>query len=256
MEKTYDKKQKDDVIEFMADCEVEDKESVKMNDTHKKIVSIVGLFIFLLFSALVAYFIGKPMMEHVSEPEKFREWVRGYGVFGWFLCIGMMVLQIVVAIIPGGALEIGAGYAFGVVEGTILCMIGSVVGSAIVFQFVRIFGVKLVEAFFPIEKIRELKFLHDEKKRDILAFVIFMIPGMPKDLLSYFMGLTTMRMKTWLIISTVARTPAIIVSTMSGNALGQKDYYSAMIVLGILVLISIIGVIYYKKICKVHKKQQ
>lgn len=225
-----------------------------MNDTHKKIVSVIGFVIFLMFMALVAYFIGKPMMQHVSEPEKFREWVESYGGWSWAVCIAMMVLQIIVAIIPGGALEIGAGYAFGVVEGSILCIIGSIIGSLLVFQFVRIFGVKLVEAFFSLEKIRALKFLHDVRKRNILAFVIFLVPGMPKDLLSYFMGLTNMSLKTWLLISTIARTPAIIVTTMSGNALGEKDYFIAIIVLVVLFLISMIGALYYKKICKENKK--
>lgn len=224
-----------------------------MNDRHKKIVSLAGLIIFLLFSALVAYFIGKPMVQTVSEPDKFREWVRGYGVFGWLICIGMMALQIIVAIIPGGALEIGAGYAFGAVLGGILCIIGSIVGSTLVFQFVRVFGVKLVEAFFSIDKIRSLKFLHDEKKRNILAFIIFLVPGTPKDLLSYFMGLTEMDLKTWLVISTVARTPAIFVSTMSGNALGKQQYHIAIIVMVVLFAVSIIGAIYYKRLCKKKK---
>lgn len=104
----------------------------------------------------------------------------------------------------------GAGYAFGVVEATILCTIGSIIGCAIVFWLARKFGVKFVEAFFSIEKIQNLKFLHDERKRDILSFIIFLIPGMPKDLISYFMGLTDIKLSRWLVISTIARIPAII----------------------------------------------
>ena len=140
-----------------------------------------------------------------------------------------MALQIIVAIIPGGAMEIGAGYAFGVVAATILCTIGSIIGCAIVFWLARKFGVKFVEAFFPIEKIQNLKFLHDERKRDILSFIIFLIPGMPKDLVSYFMGLTDIKLSRWLVIST--GTPAIIVSAMGGQALGKGQYIVAIIVL-------------------------
>lgn len=221
----------------------------RMKEHHKQIVSIVGLIVFVVFMLSVAYFIGKPMMLYLSEPEKFRQWVRGYGIFGWFICIGMMVLQIIVAIIPGGALEIGAGYAYGAWIGGILCVVGSIIGSAIVFQFVRYFGIKLVEAFFSVEKIRSLKFLHNERKRNLLAFIIFLIPGTPKDLLSYFMGLTQMELKTWLLISTIARTPAIFISTMSGDALGEKEYYMAIVVLIVLVIGSLAGGLYYKKIC-------
>lgn len=227
----------------------------RMTDKQKKIVSVVGIIIFLVFSALVAWFIGKPMIQFVSEPEKFREWVQGHGMWSWIVCIGMMVLQIIVAIIPGGALEIGAGYAFGPLEGSILCIIGSIIGCAIVFQFVRVFGIKLIEAFFSIEKIRSLKFLHDERKRNILAFVIFLMPGTPKDLLSYFMGLTDIKLSTWLIISTIARTPAIIISAMGGDALGSEKYIMAVIVFVITIVISAIGMIVYRKICKVHDER-
>ena len=149
-----------------------EKKGHEMNDRQKKIVSMIGFAIFLIFSGLVAWYVGKPMVQFVSEPEKFREWVQGYGMWSWLLCIGMMVLQIVVAIIPGGALEIGAGYAFGPVEGSILCIVGSVIGCALVFEFVRVFGIKLIEAFFSLEKIRSLKFLHDERKRNMLIFII------------------------------------------------------------------------------------
>ena len=142
-----------------------------------------------------------------------------------------------------------SSYAYGALIGGILCVIGSVIGSALVFQFVRYFGIKLVEAFFSVEKIRSLKFLHNERKRNLLAFIIFLIPGTPKDLLSYFMGLTQMDLKTWLVISTIARTPAIFISTMSGDALGEKEYYMAIIVLIVLMIGSLAGAIYYRKIC-------
>lgn len=228
----------------------------RMSDRHKKIISIVGFIIFILFTVVVGWFIGKPLFQYVDEPESFKAWVSGYGMWSWLVCIGMMVLQIIIAIIPGGALEIGAGYAFGILEGSILCIIGSIIGCAIVFQFVRIFGVKLVEAFFSLEKINSLKFLKDEKKRDTLAFIIFLIPGTPKDLLSYFMGLTNMKFSRWLLISTIARTPAIVVSAMGGDALGSKKYVMAIIVLVITTLISILGMFFYRKLCKKHEDRK
>lgn len=228
----------------------------RMTDRQKKIVSIIGFIIFIIFSGLVAWFIGKPLFQYVDEPQHFKDWVSGYGMWSWLVCVGMMVLQIIIAIIPGGALEIGAGYAFGVLEGSIICVVGSIIGCAIVFQFVRIWGVKLVEAFFSIEKIRSLKFLHDEKKRDLLAFIIFLIPGTPKDLLSYFMGLTDMKLSRWMLISTVARTPAIVVSVMGGDALGTQKYIMAIIVLAVTVVISIAGMIFYRQLCKHHESKK
>lgn len=218
----------------------------------RRIVSIAGLLVFLLLSAAIAF----PFIKFFEEPEMFQNWVAGFGMWGWLVCIGAMILQIIVAIIPGGALEIGAGYAFGVVEATILCTIGSIIGCAIVFWLVKAFGIKFVEAFFPIEKIQNLKFLQNEKKRDILAFIIFLIPGMPKDLISYFMGFTNIKLSRWLVISTIARIPAIVVSTKGGQALGKGQYIVALIVLAVIIGISIIGTIGYRILCNHHNKKE
>lgn len=216
----------------------------------RRAVSIIGLLIFLALSAAIAI----PFIKFFSEAEFFREWIKSLGMWSWLVCIGAMALQIIVAIIPGGAMEIGAGYAFGVVEATILCTIGSIIGCAIVFWLARKFGVKFVEAFFPIEKIQNLKFLHDERKRDILSFIIFLIPGMPKDLISYFMGLTDIKLSRWLVISTIARIPAIIVSAMGGQVLGKGQYIVAIIVLLVILGISAIGGFAYKVICNKNNK--
>ena len=213
------------------------------------------LFLFFAVMFLVGYVIGVPIVEHIREPEKFREWVDRYGSFGWLVCAGLVALQIIVAIIPGGAVEIGAGYAFGAIKGTVICMIGSLIGSIIVFMFARVWGVKIVEAIFPLEKIRNLRFMHDTKKRNIITFIVFMIPGTPKDLLSYFMGLTEMELSTWILISTIARTPAIVASTVSGDAVGDKNYTIAIIIMVILVVGAGVGAYIYKRICSHGNKK-
>lgn len=217
----------------------------------RRIVSIVGLLIFFALSVAVAF----PFIKFFREPEAFQKWVDSFGMWGWLVCIGAMALQIIIAIIPGGAMEIGAGYAFGTMQATILCVIGSIIGCVIVFELSKALGIRFVEAFFSIEKIQNLKFLQNEKRRDILAFVIFLVPGMPKDLISYFMGLTNIKLSRWLIISTIARTPAIIVSAMGGQALGKGQYLAALIVLVVISAISVVGMFGYKYLCKHHNKK-
>ena len=152
----------------------------------KKIISVILLVLFLGFSALVAWFIGKPMISLVSEPEKFRDWVESRGILGRLIFIGMTVFQVIIALVPGEPLEIGAGYAFGAVEGTLLCVAGVTIGSLLVFGLVRRFGIRLVEVFFDTGKIKQLKFLQNEKRLDLITFIVFFLPGTPKDLLTYF----------------------------------------------------------------------
>ena len=224
------------------------RERAQLTEAHKKKIYLFAIVVALLFIAAVGYLVGKPMVEFVREPERFRAWVDSSGFVSRVIFVGMVVFQLVIALIPGEPLEMGAGYAFGAVEGTILCIIGCVIGSALVFLFVRRFGVKLVEVFFPREKIRSLRFLQDSRRLDLLTFIVFFIPGTPKDLLSYFIGLTDMKLGTWLLITAVARIPSIVTSTVTGDALGLKDYQFALIAFGVTLALSLLGILVYRRL--------
>lgn len=188
------------------------------------------------------------MIKFVSQPEKFRQWADSYGVFGQLAYVGMVAFQVILALIPGEPLEIVAGYAFGAVEGTLLTVAGTMIGSLIVFFAVRKYGIMLCEVFFPREKLLSLKILKNKKRRDFLAFLIFFLPGTPKDLATYFLGLTDVKLFYVIFLSGVARLPSIVTSTMGGNALGVKEYITAIIVFLATAAVSGIGILIYKKI--------
>ena len=220
-----------------------------MTDRHRKLVWAGAVGVFLLFTLWAGWRIGKPMIALAGEPQMFREWVDSHGLWGRVLFVGMVVLQVVVALIPGEPLELLGGYAFGALEGTVLTLAGIVLGSALVFLLVRKFGVKLVEVFFDQQKIRELAFLHDPRKTRLIAFLLMLIPGTPKDFLSYFAGLTRMTLGEWLTIVTVARIPSVVGSTITGGAAGEANYVLAAVVFGLTLLLSGGGIWYYRRIC-------
>ena len=223
-------------------------------EKHKKGVAIASLIAVLIFCGAVGWFIGRPMIEFVSEPEKFRAWVDGKGVFGRIAFIGMVFFQTVIALVPGEPVEIGAGYAFGAVEGAFLCLAGMALGSVAVFLLVRKFGIKFVEVFFPYEKIKNLKFIQNERKRNLLIFAVFLLPGTPKDLLTYFAGLTEIKPVYFVILTSIARIPSVISSTLGGNALGKEKYITAVIVFAVTLLLSGAGLFIYNKITSEKKE--
>ena len=227
----------------------------RLTPGQKKIFGALVLLAAGAFSLAVLLWIGKPLLQFVSDPNLFREWVDSHGIWGRLLFLAMVIFQVIVAIIPGEPFEIGAGYAFGAWEGTALCLAGTTVGSIIVFLLVRTFGVPLVELFFPIERIRSLWFLRTAKRRNVLTFLIFFIPGTPKDLLCYFVGLTDMKLGTWITISLLARIPSVITSTFGGDALGDREYRVAMTVFAITVAVSLMGLFIYKKIIQPRRKK-
>ena len=216
----------------------------------RKIVSLCSLAVLLAFFAVVTVFVGKPLIEGLEDPEQFRQWVDGHGLWGRLAFIGMICLQVVVAMIPGEPLEIAAGYVFGNLEGVGLCLLGAAAGTAIIFVFVKVFGIKMVEAFISREKIESIRFLHNPERRNVLVFLLFFIPGTPKDVITYFIGLTSMRLSTFLLLSSVGRIPSVITSTIVGNALGSENYVMAVAVFVITGLAAAAGLWIYHMICQ------
>ena len=228
----------------------------RLSIRQKRICTVAGLFVLLVFTAWIGWFIGRPMVRFVSEPELFRNWVDSHGIWGRIAFVGMVIFQVVFAVIPGEPLEIGAGYAFGAIEGTFLCIVGLTVGGLIVFALVRTLGIRVVEVFFSIEKIRSLKFLQNSRRLNTVTFIVFFLPGTPKDLLSYFVGLTDIKVSVWIFITSVARLPSVVTSTLGGNALGDERYVSAMVVFAATLVVSGIGMLAYRVIARHHDKNK
>ncbi len=224
-----------------------------MTEKHKKIAVVAAGLFFMLFCILAGYFIGIPLIRLSREPAQFQALVDSYGIWGRLLFLGIVVLQVVVAIIPGEPIELAAGYAFGFWEGTILTLIGLIIGSMLVFALVRRFGMMLVEVFFSPQKIHQLSFINHPDKTKVLAFILMLIPGTPKDLLSYLAGLTQLTPRQWLVIVTIGRLPSLITSTATGAAAGMQDYFLTWVMLAITLLLTMVGILYYKRICKKQK---
>ena len=207
-------------------------------------------------TGLIFWFVGRPMLQFVSQPELFRDWVDSHGVFGRLAFLGMMMFQVFVAIIPGEPLEIGAGYAFGVLEGTALCLLATTLASGVIFLIVKKYGMKFVTLFVAEEKIRSLKFLRNTQRLEFIVFLLFFIPGTPKDVLTYMVGLTPMKLRVWLLITTVARIPSVVTSTIGGDALGTQEYLFAVIVFVATAAVSGLGVLAYRAIRSRHQRRE
>lgn len=221
-----------------------------MTDKQKRLAYLLAVIVFVIFCLIVGWYIGVPMVRMAEEPAQFQAWVDRSGIWGRLLFVGMVFLQVIVALIPGEPLELAAGYAFGAVEGTLLSMIGIVLGSLVIFCTVRRLGPKFVEVFFPEKELKRLSFLKNPKKAKVLAFILMTIPGTPKDLLSYFAGLTPLSLRQWLGIVVIARIPSLVTSTVSGGAAGERNYVLAVVMLILTLMMSGAGMLYYRKICK------
>ena len=173
--------------------------------------------------------------------------LRSYGPYSPLVFMLLQVIQVVVAPIPGGAIEFLGGYVFGVWAGMLYSMIGLILGSWFAFSIARIFEKRAVEKFVSPELRKRFDYLIGHEGV-ILSFLLFLIPGFPKDALCYILGLTPMHLGIFLIISTMGRIPGTLMATLQGAKAYEHQYKTFLILLGISALLILVFYIYHENI--------
>ena len=212
----------------------------------KRTVGIISLVVVFLVLLALTILLGKPVIRAIREKESFRTWMQGTGFWKYPLMVGIMALQVIIAFIPGEPIEIIAGYIFGGWGGLVLCLLGCALGSVVIILAVRKLGIRFVRLFVSQEQIENLKLFRDPKKRDATIFLLFLIPGTPKDILTYLSGLVPIHLGKYLLLTSIARIPSIITSTMGGSMLGLKKYGWAILIFGITMVVTLILTLLYR----------
>ena len=206
-----------------------------------------------LFLTAVGLFLS---WEYIKEPQLLRDQIGDHYVLGAILMVLISAVQVIVALLPGEFVEVAAGYCFGGWMGALLCTTGIVLGSCITILLVRKLGSRFVYAFYPKEKIDRLPIINDPPKRDMLTFILYVIPGTPKDLFTYAIGLTSMSIPRYILLTTAARFPSVILSTLGGDSLGTKNYTEALILAIVTAVVSGIGVLVYNIFVMIRNKRR
>lgn len=221
----------------------------------KRAVAIVSFIIFLAVMVWATYYVGIPLVRELfggdgTDGRLFSDIVADNPVRGRLVYIGIQILQVFVAFIPGEAVEIAGGIAFGAIEGMILSLIGVAIGSSTIFLLTKTLGIRFIELFVSMDKINSLRFIREDRRLNELIFILYFIPGTPKDVMTYIVGLTRMKLHTFLIITLIARIPSILTSTWGGQAIMAGDYSLAVKIFGVTALISLAGLLLYNRISK------
>lgn len=191
-----------------------------------------------------------------SDTDAIKEWVDENYLLGMLVMTAVCALQVVIAFIPGELVEIAVGYAFGGWMGALICTVGATLGSVVAIVLARKFGRQLVESLYSREKIDALPIISTPKKRNVMTFLLFLIPGTPKDLFTYVIGLTDMSIPLYIVLTTVARFPSIIMSTLGGGALGDDKLMHAIVIFIVAAVVSGTGYLVYLAIRKRHRKKE
>ncbi len=198
---------------------------------------------------------GESIAEIFSNSESLKVFLSQFKGYDKWVFVAIRAFQTVIKIIPAEPLEIGSGYLYGTWSGMLLCLAGSMIGSFVIIALSRVFGRRLVNVFIPLEKIDSLKFLQNKKRVYQTLFFIYLIPGTPKDILTYAASITNINMKKFLLVTGIARIPSIITSTWCGEQLINQNYALAAIIFVVTAILSIICSAVYNKISSVHDKK-
>jgi uncharacterized membrane protein YdjX (TVP38/TMEM64 family) len=231
--------------------EVMDKHTLKKN---RRFAAIIA---FYMAAAALVTFLLWPYISRFEVPafrREVSERVASLGPAGYLLLFGVQIFQIVVAFIPGEPVELLSGILYGIPGGFILCVAGCVAGSALVFTLARRLGARFAVSLFNPEKSGRYAFLRDSRKIKLIVFLLFLIPGTPKDMLTYLAGLSHIRLGQFLLLANFARIPSIISSVVIGATLWEGDWKISALVFALTALIGVLGIFYKDKMIEICRR--
>jgi uncharacterized membrane protein YdjX (TVP38/TMEM64 family) len=188
------------------------------------------------------------------DKNKLTSFLDSLGPFSFIGFILLQILQVVAAPIPGEVTGFIGGYLYGVLLGLVLSTIGLTLGSWLAFILSKTFGRPFTEKFIKKETIERYNYLLKHRKAAFLVFLLFLIPGFPKDYLCYILGLGPMGTMEFLIISTAGRFSGTVLLTLGGTYIRNHQYYNFSILLGIVIVIVLISMAYRDKLEKLFHK--
>ena len=206
-----------------------------------RVLSIVGYPTLFLSITVILIAYWDPLMGLVRDPQELRSWVQGYGVIAPAAFVAVQILQVVIFIIPGEVPQIAAGYLFGIPLGIAWTLVGAALGSSIGFLLSRALGRPFLHVITSEERSRKIEEMIASPKGVATVFLLYLIPGIPKDVLCYVAGIGPMRLSVYLLVSIIGRVPGVAVSVVLGEALAERQWVVVGIALGIAVVLFVMG---------------
>ena len=185
---------------------------------------LIGLVTAATVTALLCWEYLPGLLAWLADARAVRAFVSDHAFVSRLAMLGINIVQVLLAFLPGEPVELASGYAFGFWEGTALCLVASGLATSAIYWATRRWGWKLVGLFFDRSLLDRFSWLKSAKRLELIMFIVFLIPGTPKDFLTYFAGLTNMRFLPVVLIATFGRIPSIVTSTIAASAVGSGNW--------------------------------
>lgn len=173
-----------------------------------------GILVTALTVLVVAVMLS-PLRELFTSPERLRETVQSYGALGPIIVVGIHILQVVIAPIPGQGIDLANGYLFGWWGGALVSLIGISLGTMIAISLAKKFGRPLVEILVGPKGLASVR-AYTHSRSQWLFFILFLLPGTPDDLLCFAIGLTSISLWRAVAIAVLGRLPGVLAAVGIG----------------------------------------
>jgi len=182
-----------------------------------------------------------------SSSDKLSKFLQSLGPYSPAVFVLLQVLQVVAAPIPGELTGVAGGYVYGQTFGFVLSTVGLTIGSWVAFELASILGRPFVERFISQEVLHKFDFLTTNTGATI-CFLLFLIPGFPKDYLCFLLGLSRMKLTTFLIVSIIGRIPGTYLLTVQGAKFRDQQYYEVVAFAVVSAMLVLVAYLYRNKI--------
>ncbi|MGQ9689547.1 MAG: TVP38/TMEM64 family protein [Desulfobaccales bacterium] len=188
-----------------------------------------------------------PYYEFASNKKRVKAAVKAAGLLGPLVFIGLQALQVIFAPIPGEASGFLGGFLFGAPLGMFFSTVGLTIGSAGAFLLGRWLEKRFVARMVSPETMERFDFLM-ERQGALVSFILFLIPGFPKDYLCFILGLSPMDFRVFLVISTIGRLPGTLMLSLQGAQVYKGNYWNTVLLLAVSVVLAGLALIYREKL--------
>ena len=217
-----------------------------------KVISTILKFALLLLIIiglpLYIYFFEPQLIDSMSSMENVNALFEHYHAESILVYIGAQILQIIICVIPGQWLQFAAGYMYGFWLGFLYSIIGAAIGSVVTYYLAKLLGRDAMHLIFGEARINDFIHKLNSKKAIVIVFLMFLIPGVPKDLCNYAAGISEMKLKPFLIVSLVGRSPGMMGSLLIGRQIEAGNYTGAIVVAAVAVILCVVGIIMRKRL--------
>lgn len=226
---------------------------------HKTLIlSIFSALCLTLLIILFHKYLSKIFMYifNVDNMTYIKDLLCKTGFMGWIIMVLYNAARVILPFLPAQPFEILSGVMYGSFLGMINCMLGIILGSLVVFYIVNKFGNNLVLKLIKGEHISKYESIRTSKKIEIISFLIFLLPGTPKDTFTYIAAFTTLGLKKFLLFISIARIPTVLSLTVAGSNIIKGNLITGILIYAVTIILTLLGCLFHNKFLEKHSSKK